>query len=88
MWYRLNLRGADFLIESSPDGINFKQMRIFHLHCLGETSVEMGKLNPPAPPEKSVSFGLYACSPMNSSFEARFTNLKLNDCLWMAHNAA
>lgn len=30
MWYRLNRRGADFLIESSPDGINFKQMRIFH----------------------------------------------------------
>lgn len=33
MWYRLNRRGADFLIESSLDGINFKQMRIFHKKC-------------------------------------------------------
>lgn len=88
MWYRLNRRGADFLIESSPDGIDFKQMRIFHLHCLGETSVEMGKLNPPAAPEQSLSFGLYACSPMNSSFAATFTNIKLDNCLWMAHNPA
>ena len=85
MWYRLNRRGSDFLIESSPNGIDFKQMRIFHLHCLGETSLEMGKLNPPAPPEQSSSFGLYACSPLNSSFEATFKNFKLNECLWMAH---
>ena len=88
MWYRLNRRGADFLIESSPDGIYFKQMRIFHLHCLGETSVEMGKLDPPAPPKQFLSFGLYACSPMNSSFEATFTNLKLEKCLWMAYKTA
>ncbi|MEM6751584.1 MAG: hypothetical protein AAF630_01135 [Cyanobacteria bacterium P01_C01_bin.38] len=48
----------------------------------------MAKLNPPAPPKQSVSFGLYACSPMNSSFEATFKNFKLDDCLWMAHNVA
>ncbi|MBV6623318.1 MAG: DUF1349 domain-containing protein [Rivularia sp. (in: Bacteria)] len=88
IWYRLNRRGPDFLIETSLDGINFKQMRIFHLHYLGETSVEMGKLDPPAPPEETISFGLYACSPLKSSFEATFTNFKLDDCLWMAHNAA
>jgi regulation of enolase protein 1 (concanavalin A-like superfamily) len=85
MWYRLNRRGADFLIESSINGVDFKQMRIFHLHCLGETSVEMSKLNPPAPPQQSLNFGLYACSPMKSSFEATFTNFKLDECLWMAH---
>lgn len=85
IWYRLSRRGADFLIESSLDGIDFQQMRIFHLHCLGETSVEMGRQNPPAPAEQPIQFGLYACSPLNSSFEARFDNFKLDDCLWMAH---
>jgi regulation of enolase protein 1 (concanavalin A-like superfamily) len=87
MWYRLNRRGPDFLIEASPNGKNYKQMRIFHLHCLGETTVEMGKLNPPAPAEQPVPFGLYACSPLNSSFEARFDNFKLEPCSWMAHGA-
>ncbi len=85
MWYRLNRRGADFLIESSLNGTDFQQMRIFHLHCLGETSAEMGKLDPPAPPEKPIQFGLYACSPLNSSFSARFDNFKFDQCLWMAH---
>ena len=85
MWYRLNRRGPDFLIESSPNGMNFTQMRIFHLHCIGKTSTEMGKLNPPAPAERPIQFGLYACSPLTSSFEAIFNNFKLDNCLWMAH---
>jgi len=85
MWYRLSRRGPDFLIESSHKGVDYKQMRIFHLHCLGETSVEMGRLNPPAPAERPIQFGLYACSPLNSSFEVRFDNIKLDHCLWMAH---
>lgn len=85
MWYRLNRRGADFLIECSADGTDFKQMRIFHLHCLGETSAEMGRLNPPAPADLPIRFGLYACSPLNSSFQSTFDNFKLDHCLWMAH---
>lgn len=85
IWYRLSRRGPDFLIEFSPDGVDFKQMRVFHLHSLGETTTEMGKLNPPAPAAQPISFGLYACSPLDSSFEARFDHLKLEDCLWMAH---
>jgi regulation of enolase protein 1 (concanavalin A-like superfamily) len=85
MWYRLSRRGPDFHIGSSPDGMDFKQMRIFHLHCLGETTVQMGNLNPPAPAELPIRFGLYACSPFSSSFEAKFDNFKLDDCLWMAH---
>jgi uncharacterized protein len=87
IWYRLSRRGPDFLIESALNGTDFKQMRIFHLHCLGETSIEMGKLDPPAPAEQPVSFGFYACSPLNSSFEARFSNWKFEPCLWMAHSA-
>ncbi|MEM7760964.1 MAG: DUF1349 domain-containing protein [Cyanobacteria bacterium P01_A01_bin.40] len=85
MWYRLSRRGSDFLIESSPNGINFEQMRIFHLHCLGETSTEMGRLNPPAPAKQPIDFGLYACSPLNSSYEAKFDHFKLDNCLWKAH---
>lgn len=87
IWYRLSRRGPDFLIESSPDGINFEQIRIFHLHCLGETSLEMGRLDPPAPAERSLRFGLYACSPLNSSFEAKFDHFKFDDCLWKAHGS-
>ena len=87
MWYRLSRRGPDFLIESSLNGKDFKQMRIFHLHCLGETSAEIGRLNHPVPTEQPVRFGLYACSPLNSSFEARFENFIFENCLWMAHNA-
>ncbi len=85
VWYRLNRRGPDFLIESSHNGIYFKQMRIFHLHHLGNTSPEMSRLNPPMPAEHPIRFGLYACSPSNSSFEAQFDSFKLDDCLWMAH---
>jgi len=87
IWYRLSRRGPDFLIESATDGLDFKQMRIFHMHLLGETTPEMGKLNPPAPALKPVRFGLYACSPLNSSFEARFDSWKFEDCLWQAHAA-
>jgi regulation of enolase protein 1 (concanavalin A-like superfamily) len=86
MWYRLSRRGPDFLIESSSDGMDFIQMRIFHLHCLGETSAEMGRINPPAPAERPIRFGLYAGSPFNSSFDVEFDNFKFENCLWMAHS--
>jgi len=85
MWYRLSRRGPDFLIEASPTGKDFKQMRVFHLHSLGETTPEMGKVDPPMPAAQEINFGLYACSPLNSSFEARFENWTLQACQWMAH---
>ena len=69
VWYRLSRRESDFCIESSLDGINFKQMRICHL------SEGSGK----------ISFGIYACSPDNSSFEAVFTNMRITECKWKAH---
>lgn len=86
IWYRLSRRGPDFLIESSLDGSEFAQMRVFHLHSLGETTLEMGRLNPPAPAAQSISFGVYACSPLDSSFIATFDSFKLEECLWMAHS--
>ncbi|MGT2715076.1 DUF1349 domain-containing protein [Streptococcus respiraculi] len=70
MWYRLSRRGQDFRVECSRDGKHFEQMRICHLH---EAS---GR----------ISFGIYACSPEDSSFTARFTNLFFGECAWQAHD--
>lgn len=69
MWYRLSRRESDYCIECSEDGIHFKQMRICHLW---EGS-------------KAISFGIYACSPEDSSFKAVFSDLKVMECQWHAH---
>lgn len=66
MWYRLSRRESDYYIETSTDGINFKQMRAFHLfEGAGE-----------------ISFGIYACSPTSSSYKATFTNMAVTECKW------
>ena len=70
MWYRLSRRQDDFCIECSADGIQFHQMRVCHLH---EAKGE-------------IQFGIYACSPEDSSFRAVFTHMELTDCKWKAHD--
>lgn len=70
MWYRFSRREDDYCIESSIDGINYSQMRVFH----------MWKGN------SNIKFGIYACSPENSSFKAIFTNMEITDCKWLAHD--
>ena len=70
MWYRLSRREDDYCIECSADGENFSQMRICHMHRGG------GK----------IRFGIYACSPEDSSFRAVFTNMELTECKWLAHD--
>lgn len=70
MWYRLSRREDDFCIECSEDGAVFRQMRICHLH---EAKGE-------------IRFGIYACSPEDSSFRAVFTNMELTPCKWLAHD--
>ncbi|MDB1125523.1 DUF1349 domain-containing protein [Vibrio algarum] len=85
IWYRLSRRGPDFLIESAFDGIEFRQMRIFHMHALGPTSSEMGRANPPLPTDTPMKFGVYACSPTKSSFTAEFSDFSIKDCIWKAH---
>ena len=70
MWYRLSRRKSDYCIECSQNGVNFKQMRICHL------AEGAGK----------IRFGVYACSPEDSSFEAVFTDLTLTECKWLAHD--
>ena len=55
MWYRLSRRADDFCLECSTDGMQYKQMRVCHMHEATDT----------------IRFGIYACSPEASSFKAR-----------------
>ncbi|MDE7071181.1 MAG: DUF1349 domain-containing protein [Clostridia bacterium] len=70
MWYRLSRREDDYRIECSTDGVTFNQMRICHM------SKGKGK----------IKFGIYACSPEDSSFKAIFSNMQITDCQWQAHD--
>ena len=70
MWYRFSRREDDYCIECSADGKDFSQMRICHMH--------EGK--------GKIRFGIYACSPEDSSFQAVFSNLQMLDCQWKAHD--
>lgn len=69
MYYRLSRRKSDFCIESSIDGVHFKQMRIAHLFEGSE----------------NINIGIYACSPEQSSFTATFTEIEFTECKWLAH---
>jgi regulation of enolase protein 1 (concanavalin A-like superfamily) len=31
-----------------------------------------------------IQFGIYACSPEDSSFKATFTNMEITECKWLA----
>ena len=59
-------------ISSSPEscGREFTQMRVCHMWEGAGT----------------IRFGIYACSPEDSSFTAVFTNMKLTECMWKAHD--
>ena len=70
MWYRLSRREDDFRLECSPDGESFSQMRVCHLFAA----------------TGEVRFGVYACSPEDSSFRAVFSHMALTDCRWPAHD--
>jgi len=70
VWYRFSRREDDYCVECSFDGTIYKQMRICH----------MFKGN------GKISFGIYACSPENSSFKAVFSELKITECQWKAHD--
>ena len=70
LWYRFSRREDDFCIECSADGKDFSQMRICHMQKGGE----------------EVSFGVYACSPEESTFVARFSDMRITECAWKAHD--
>ena len=66
LWYRFSRRGSDYCIECSQDGVNFKQMRIFHMwEGAGE-----------------IVFGIYAASPTEGSFDAVFSHMMITECMW------
>lgn len=71
MWYRLSRRNSDFYVETSLDGVHFQQMRAFHLFH----------------GEGEISFGIYAASPVDHSFTAKFTDMKVTECMWPAWSA-
>jgi uncharacterized protein len=66
MRYRLSLKGQDVFIEYADNNTRFKQMRILHLHK----------------PVLGAGIGVYACSPLNSSFEAVFSEFHMDLCKW------
>ncbi len=70
MWYRLSRRADDFRIECSSDGVHFSQMRVCHMWEAAD----------------EIRFGVYACSPEDSSFKAVFTDMELTQCRWPAHD--
>lgn len=67
MWYRLSRREDDFCIECSPDGVTYSQMRICHMWEA----------------QDEIQFGIYACSPGDSSFKATFTHMDVTECQWL-----
>lgn len=70
MWYRFSRREDDYCIECSPDGVTYSQMRICHMHKGNGT----------------IQFGIYACSPEDSSFKAVFSNMQITKCQWKSHD--
>ena len=70
VWYRFSRREDDYCVECSFDGVTYRQMRVCHIFKGG------GK----------IAFGIYACSPEDSSFKAVFSHLELTECKWKAHD--
>ena len=69
-YFRFSRREDDFCIEHSDDGVSFKQMRICHMFNAAD----------------EIRFGIYACSPESGSFKATFTDMRLTECQWKAHD--
>ena len=70
MWYRFSRREDDYCVECSTDGVHFSQMRVCHMWK----------------GDGRIRFGIYACSPEESSFRAVFTDMALTECKWLAHD--
>ena len=68
--FRLSRREDDFCIENSIDGVHFSQMHICHMFHASG----------------AIRFGVYACSPEDSSFRARFNDMEMTACQWLPHD--
>lgn len=62
MWYRVKKKNNNFFIENSWDGENWSQMRMTHLHQKVD----------------ELAVGIYACSPKESSFEAKIKDILID----------
>jgi regulation of enolase protein 1 (concanavalin A-like superfamily) len=63
VWFRVRREGDDYLIDTSPDGSCWEQIRVAHLH--------EGRSQP-------VQCGIYACSPKGAGFMAEFDHLTID----------
>ena len=70
MWHRFSRREDDYCIECSVDGQTISQMRVCHMYAGAN----------------EISFGIYACSPEEASFTAVFSDMKITECAWKAHD--
>ena len=68
MRYRISRRGPEFLLENSPDGKTWLQMRITHLHQ----------------PAEQYEIGVYACSPIGKDFHCCFKSLEIAENRWQS----
>lgn len=64
--FRIDHLNEEFKVEYSYNGKHFRMMRFFHL----KNRTGMFKV------------GIYAASPLNTSFDAVFTDITIGDCLW------
>lgn len=61
--FRIRREGTDYLVETSPEGAHWSQIRMAHLHEDGAG--------------RAASAGLYACSPKGTGYLAEFRFLRL-----------
>jgi regulation of enolase protein 1 (concanavalin A-like superfamily) len=64
VWLRVRREGGDYLLDASPDGQDWEQLRVAHLHD--------------ARPGSTVACGVYACSPRGAGFVAEFIHLSID----------
>ena len=77
--YRCPHCGAGVMSAVSPFALRGNMVR---LKCTcGQSVMEIE----PAGAGK-VRFGIYACSPEDSSFTATFTDMRVTECAWKAHD--
>lgn len=66
--YRISRKGQDFLVEQSDDGVDWRQMRVFHMHrdLVG------------------AMVGVYACSPSDErGFDVVCSDFRLTESAWI-----
>lgn len=83
--FRLSRRGPDFRLEART-AQEWEQLRIFHVAALGDTDPGWASASADDIPAAPVRLGVYACSPEDSSFTARFDELGLQPSLWQPHS--